>query len=147
MTITVDVHDSWASIPVAMSRLLIALAALEKPRQPGDDGDDLTELLDGLLDAPAPAAPAPARPSPAPQPAPPPASRAPDRPRGPAFDGVPQTGPQLYKFACQHKALPAVNRLAKTHGFRQRIVDLDPDQVAILVRELTTAQPPVNGRA
>ena len=55
MIIQLQLHDSWKAVPVALSRLLVALTALEQPRQPGDDASDLTELLDGLLDDPEPA--------------------------------------------------------------------------------------------
>ena len=133
MQLTITIHDSWSTaVPVALSRFLLAAAALERPRPPAADASDLTELLDGLLDdAPEPS---PAQPS-----AQPSAAR--------RFDGAPQTGPQLYKWACNRKALPAVNRLAKSHGFGRRIVDLAPDEVAILFRELTTAEPAANGKA
>jgi hypothetical protein len=140
MVINFTVHESWISVPHALSRIMATLAALEHPRQPGDDLSDLGELLDGINDPePAPAAPAVAKPSPAPSPA------ATPRTAKPSFDGAPVTGPQLYKFACNHKALPTVNRLAKSHGFGRRIVDLTPDEVAILYRELT-AEPSANGR-
>jgi hypothetical protein len=99
VTITVNLHPSWH-----LPSIFAALAAIERPRQPGDDADDLAELLDGINDPepqPAPQ-PAVARPTPAPQPAPPQAvprslpaaGRAPDRPAR-AFDGAPTTGRQL----------------------------------------------------
>jgi hypothetical protein len=150
MIIQLQLHDSWKAVPVALSRLLVALTALEQPRQPGDDASDLTELLDGLLDDPEPAAPAPAptRPAPAPQPAAalPAAGRAPDRPKARPFDGVPSSGRELYRWACDRKALPTVNRLAKARGFGHRVVDFTPEEVAILYGELT-AEPAPNGRS
>jgi hypothetical protein len=73
MTITLNIHDSWATVPVALSHILATLAALEHPREP-DDGDDLAEVLDGI-DAPEPqpaAQQALAKPSPVAAPATPP---------------------------------------------------------------------------
>src|SRR5262249_13003625 len=100
MRLEIAIHDSWATVPHALSRLLIALAALEKPRQPGEDGEDLTELLDGIdTPEPAPAAPATPKPAPAPAAATPPARE---------WDGVPRTGRDLYRWATTHKALPRV---------------------------------------
>ena len=132
MTITIHIHDSWASVPHALSRLLVALAALEKPRQPGDDGDDLTELLEGI-DAPEPQ-PAAARPSPAPArppaPATPPAAR--------EWDGVPRTGKGLYMWATTRKALPAVNRIGRQFNYPKLVSDWSDDQVAAAYAILTT---------
>jgi hypothetical protein len=129
MTITVNLHPSWH-----LPSVFAALAALESPRAPGDD---LSELLDGI-DAP--------EPQPAPSPATRPAAQPAPRQTAQPFDGAPVTGPQLYKWACNHKALPTVNRLAKTHGFGHRVVDLTPEEVAILYRDLT-AEPAANGAA
>jgi hypothetical protein len=145
VTITLNIHDSWAAVPVALSRLLVALKALERPRQPGDDGDDLTMLLDGIMDdtlEPAPAAPAPApaptRPSPAPQlsPATPPAVR--------SFDGIPTTGRSLYRWATTHKTLPAVNRIGKQFGYPKLVSDWSNDQAVAVYRILT--EPAANGQ-
>jgi hypothetical protein len=139
MTITIHIHDSWASVPVALSRVLLAAAALERPRQPGDDGDDLAELLDGIdTPEPAPAAPAPvpSRPAPAPSPATPPARE---------WDGVPKTGRGLYKWACDRKALPAVNRVGASFGYPRKVTDWEPSQVAAAYAVLTT-EPAPNGR-
>jgi hypothetical protein len=139
MTITIHIHDSWASIPVALSRVLLAVAALERPRQPGDDGDDLAELLDGID-------------TPKPQPAPQPAVRAPARPPAPAtpsaakeWDGVPRTGRSLYRWACDRKALPDVNRVGKSFGYPKRVTDWEPSQVAAAYAILTS-EPAPNGR-
>jgi hypothetical protein len=138
MTITLLIHDSWATIPVALSRVLIALKALEQPRQPGDDGEDLAELLGGIDDLePAPAAPAPARPAPAPAPA----TATPVR----EWDGVPKTGRGLYKWACDRKALPAVNRVGASFGYPRKVTDWEPSQVAAAYAVLTT-EPAQNGR-
>ena len=138
MTITLNIHDSWAAIPVALSRILAGLAALERPRQPGDDGDDLAELLDGIDDPePAPAAPAPARPSPVPAAATPPARE---------WDGVPRTGRGLYKWACDRKALPKINAIGKLHGYARRITDWADHEVAVAYAILT-AEPAPNGAA
>jgi hypothetical protein len=137
MTITITIHDSWATIPVALSRVLIALKALEQPRQPGDDGEDLTELLSGMDDPePAPAAPAPGRPSPAPQPS----------PAMPRFSGEPTSGQSLYKWACNAKCLPRVNAYGKARGWHKLVTHWDADQVAEAYRELT-AEPAPNGKA
>jgi hypothetical protein len=146
MQLTITIHDSWAAIPVALSRLLIALRALERPRQPGDDGEDLAELLAGMDDPePAPAAPfpaptangpAPARPAPQPVATPP----APRR-----FDGPPTTGQSLYKFACQAKVLPKVNAYGKARGWHKLVTHWDASQVAEAYRKLT-AEPTPNGR-
>jgi hypothetical protein len=90
MVINLTVHESWTTIPHALARILTSLAALERPREPGEDLDDLTELLAGMDDTPepAPGAPAPAKPSPAPAAATPPARE---------WDGTPRTGKDLYK--------------------------------------------------
>jgi hypothetical protein len=148
MRLEIAIHDSWASVPVALSRLLIALKALEQPRQPGDDGEDLAELLDGI-DTPEPgAAPQPAAsrithgvsnlPSPAPQPAAtPPAQR--------RFSGEPTSGQSMYKWACQAKCLPRVNAIGKARGWYKLVTHWDASQVAEAYRELT-AVPAANGR-
>jgi len=137
MNVAIHIHDSWAAIPVALSRILAGLAALERPRQPGDDGDDLAELLDGIDDPePAPAAPAPGRPSPAPQPS----------PAMPRFSGEPTSGQSLYKWACNAKCLPRVNAYGKARGWHKLVTHWDADQVAEAYRELT-AEPAPNGKA
>jgi hypothetical protein len=126
MNLTLTIHPTWASVPVALSRLLLALTALEQPRQPGDDGDDLTELLDGLLDdAPAPAAATP--------------------PAAPAWDGTPRTGRSLYRWACDHKALPRVNAIGKSLGYPKRVTEWESSQVAAAYAILT-AEPTTNGQ-
>ena len=147
MNITIHIHDSWAAIPVALSRLLVALAALERPRQPGDDGDDLAELLAGMDDpAPAPAArlaPAPAaRLSPASAPAPAPATPS----AAQEWDGVPRTGKGLYRFACNAKCLPRVNAIGKSFNYPKLVSDWEPEQVAAAYAILTT-EPAANGKA
>ena len=137
MTITLNIHDSWAAIPVALSRILAGLAALERPRQPGDDGDDLAELLDGIdAPEPAPGAPAPARPAPQPSPAMPPARE---------WDGVPRTGKGLYRFACNAKCLPRVNAIGKSFNYPKLVSDWEPEQVAAAYAVLTS-EPTPNGR-
>jgi hypothetical protein len=159
MRLEIAIHDSWASVPHALSRLLVSLAALEKPRQPGDDGEDLAELLAGMDEpelAPAPAmprAPAPARP-PAPQPATtpaapgalPPAGRAPDRPAR-AFDGAPTTGRQLYKWACDRKALPDVNAIGKQLNYSRRVTEWSDQEVATAYALLSGPPPGAYGHA
>jgi len=116
--LSITIHPSWQSVPVALSRVLLALQALEKPRQPGDDGDDLTELLAGMDDPePAPAVPAAAVPSPA-RATPPATSR--------AFDGVPTTGPAMYRWACSRKSLPEVNRIGKRFGYPPKVSEWLP---------------------
>ena len=130
MQLTITIHDSWATIPVALSRVLLALGALEKPRQPGDDGEGLTELLAGLEDDPEPA---------------PAASPAASTPPAREWDGVPKTGRGLYKWACDRKALPDVNRVGKSFGYPRRVTDWEPSQVAAAFAILT-AEPAQNGR-
>jgi hypothetical protein len=139
--ITIDIDPSWASIPVALSRVLLAVAALERPRQPGDDGEDLAELLDGIDDPEPAPAPSPAPPAPAPTPKPAPAAATP-----PArdWDGTPRTGRSLYRWACDRKALPDVNRIGKAHGYPKRVTDWEPSQVAAAYAILTT-EPAPNG--
>jgi hypothetical protein len=146
MTITIHIHDSWASIPVALSRVLLAAAALERPRQPGDDGEDLAELLDGIdTPEPAPAAPAPARP-PAPSPATRPAAEPATRQDAKPFDGIPTTGKSLYRWATTHKALPRVNAIGKSFNYPRLVSDWEPEQVAAAYAILTT-EPAANGKA
>jgi hypothetical protein len=132
MTITLTIDPSWAAVPVALSRVLLALTALERPRQPGDDGDDLTELLAGMDDPePAPASsPAPTAPAPAAK----------------EWDGVPRSGKGLYKWATTRKALPAVNRIGKQFNYPRLVSDWSDDQVAAAYRILT-AEPAQNGKA
>jgi hypothetical protein len=146
MTITLNIDPSWAAVPVALSRVLLALTALEQPRQPGDDGDDLAELLDGIdTPEPAPAA-SPAPPAPAPMPRPSPAPAAATPPPGKDWDGTPRTGRSLYRWACDRKALPDVNRVGKAHGYPKRITDWEPGQVAAAYAILTS-EPAANGQA
>jgi hypothetical protein len=147
MTLTVYIHESWLERPAALAEFLGRVRALERSaaailaptpppaREPGDDdGDDLGELLSGMSDpepAPPPAAPAPA---PAPKPAAP-------------FNGMPRSGRELYKIACDRKALPIVNRIGKAHGWPRLVTDWTPEQAAIGYRELTgTPEPAANGR-
>jgi hypothetical protein len=150
MTITLNIHESWSTaVPVALSRVLAGLAALERPRAPGDDLDDLSELLDGINDPePAPAVtPAATRPAAAPAATPSPAAATPraGRPSARPFDGVPTTGQGLYRWSCDHKALPRVNAIGKSFGYPKRVVDWEPGQVAAAYAILT-AEPSPNGR-
>jgi hypothetical protein len=159
MTITLTIDPSWLAVPIAASRLFLALHALERPRQPGDDGDDLAELLDGI-DTPEPAA-TPARGAGitterlddhhtittftvrAPAATPSPAAAT---PRAAAtFDGVPTTGRQLYRWATTNKALPRVNAIGKGFGYPKLVSDWEPGQVAAAYRILT--EPAANGQA
>src|SRR5262245_1598856 len=113
MTFTIRLDPSWFAHPAALARILDQIQALEAPapyappvvRQPGDDGEDLRQLLDGI-DTPEPA---PAAPAPAPAPATTPAAR--------EWDGVPRTGKGLYKWATTRKALPAVNRIGRQFNY------------------------------
>jgi hypothetical protein len=140
MRFEVAIHDSWASVPHALSRLLVALAVLEKPRQPGDDGEDLTELLSGMDDP---------EPQPAPQPsaAPPrpPAPTTATPPDKPSFDGTPRTGKSLYRFGCDHKLLPRINAIGKSFNYPKLVSDWEPSQVAAAYAILTS-EPAPNGR-
>ena len=148
MILNLTIHDSWAAHPGPLSRLLAHLAALEQPapwtppvvREPGDDADDLAELLAGMDDAPEafaaapqPAA-APAR-TPAPQP----------QPAMPRFSGEPTTGQSLYKWACQSKVLPRVNAIGKARGWHKLVTHWTEDQVREAYATLT-AEPAPNGR-
>jgi hypothetical protein len=133
MRLEIAIHDSWASVPHALSRLLVALAALEKPRQPGDDGDDLAELLDGIDDP---------EPAPASAPVKPPNGRPLARP----FDGVPTTGQAMYRWACDRKVLPRVNSIGRRLGYHKLVTHWDASQVATVLAEMTTAEPAANGR-
>jgi hypothetical protein len=150
MVLQLTIHSSWASVPVALSRILTTLAALEHPRQPGDDlsdlDDDLRELLDGI-DAPEASAPAA---TPTAPPRPPAVSRPPATPPAATdWDGTPRTGRSLYRWACNHKNLPAVNRVGKAHGYPKRITDWEPSQVAAAYAVLTSEPEPAasaNGR-
>jgi hypothetical protein len=92
----------------------------------------LAQLLDGI-DGPEPA-PAPAASPATPKP---PAAR--------PFDGVPQSGPAMYRWACGRKALPEVNRIGKSFGYPKRVTDWEPSQVAAAYAILT-AEPVANGR-
>jgi hypothetical protein len=141
------VHESWTTVPHALARILTTLAALERPRQPGDDGEDLALLLDGV-DTPEPQPAA----VPAARPAVPPASRPVATPSPAAappareWDGVPRTGRGLYKWACDRKALPKVNAIGKLHGYARRITDWADHEVAAAYAILTaTAEPIPNG--
>ena len=139
MTITLNLDPSWTAVPHALSRILTTLAALERPRQPGEDLDDRAKLLDGIdAPEPAPAAPAVAKPSPAPQPAATPPAR--------EWDGVPRTGRSLYRWACDHKAQPDVNRVGKAHGYPRKVTDWEPGQVAAAYAILTS-EPVANSKA
>jgi hypothetical protein len=150
--LNLTIHDSWAAHPGPLSRLLAHLAALEQPapwtppvvREPGDDADDLAELLAGMDDAretsaPAmpPAAAPPRPPAPQPSPATPPAGR--------AFDGIPTTGKSLYRWATTHKALPDVNRVGARFGYPKRVTDWSNDQ-AVAVYRILTEPAAANGR-
>jgi hypothetical protein len=145
VNITVHIHDSWvAAVPHGLARVLTGLAALERPREPGEDLDDLTELLSGLDEPEASAPPVPpaaalARP-PAPQPSP---ATLPAR----EWDGVPRTGPALYRWSCNRKALPDVNRVGKSFGYPKKVVDWSDDQVAAAYAVLTSEPAAVNGQA
>jgi hypothetical protein len=150
MTITLNIHDSWGAHPDPLARLLAHVAALEQPapwtppvtREPGldDDAASLAQLLDGI-DAPEPA-PAPAA-KPKPAAATPPATRPSARP----FEGIPTTGSQLYRFCCDHKLLPAANRIGKREGWHKLVTHWEADMVSLAYGELTALQPATNGQA
>src|SRR5262245_28495391 len=107
MQVTISLHSSWTTIPHALARILASLAALERTPEPGEDLDDLSELLAGMNDPEPQPAPQPvvSRPSPAPAAATPPAPR--------RFDGEPTSGQSMYKWACQARCLPRVNAIGK----------------------------------
>jgi hypothetical protein len=148
MTCTFTVDPSWLSHPEALGRILGHIRALEAAapwtppavREPGQDEDeDLRRLLDGIdTPEPAPAAPAVARPAQEPSPAATPPAR--------DWDGVPRTGRSLYRWGCDHKCLPAVNRIGKAHGYAKRITDWADHEVAAAYAILT-AEPTANGVA
>jgi hypothetical protein len=143
LRLEIALHSSWTSVPGALSRVLVALHALEQPRQPGDDGDDLTELLSGMDDAPEASAPAA---TPTAPPRPPAVSRPPATPPAATdWDGTPRTGRSLYRWACDRKALPEVNRVGKSFGYPKRITDWEPTQVAAAYAVLTS-EPSANGK-
>jgi hypothetical protein len=132
----------------------------------GDDlGDDLGALLEGL-EGPEPAAVTPPPPASKPMPGtgvapqisgstPPPrastsapAPTSEPRASAAAWDGTtPRTGRELYKVACDRKALPIVNRIGKAHGWPRLVTDWTPEQAAAAYRELTEGPAvPANGR-
>jgi hypothetical protein len=165
MELTIRIDPSWLAHAEPLGRLLDHIRALEGPapwspppaREPGCDdvivaGDDLGELLDGI-DAPEPAPPPALKAMPDPTIAgrisgsqTPPAAPAP-KPAA-TWDGTtPRTGRELYKVACDRKALPAVNRIGKAHGWPRLVTDWTPEQAAAGYRELTEgATVPANGR-
>jgi hypothetical protein len=156
MILTIHVDPSWLVHAEALGRILDHVRALEAPapyaprpvREPGQDdtGDDLAELLAGMDDA--------SEPSPAPSPAPPASAKAPRPSPAPAaatppardWDGTPRTGRSLYRWACDRKALPDVNRVGKAHGYPKRITDWEPGQVAAAYAILTS-EPVANSKA
>jgi hypothetical protein len=143
--ITITIDPSWLRHGAALARVLDHIRALEAPapytppaaREPGDDDEDLGQLLDGM-DAPEPAAAA--SPAAAPRPRPIPATQ--QLAEAPTAIA---TGSQLYKWAASAKALPAVNRIGKRLGAPRLVTEWSPDQVAAVVRELTS-EPLANGR-
>jgi hypothetical protein len=149
MVLTIHIHDSWGAHPGPLSRLLAQLAALEHPapwtpepaRQPGDDGDDLASLLDGI-DQPEPA-PSPARPLASRQSVP--AARSAPRPAA-ASATPPATGQSLYKFCCRADVLRQCNAIGKRNGWPKLITQWDAAMVATAYAELiATAQPTTAG--
>src|SRR4051812_18940451 len=104
MQLLLTIHDSWATSGAALAEILSRVAALERPaptlspppapmprtREPGEDDEDLAELVAGMDDAPEtivsqlPVPAAPPKPSPTSKP----------------FDGIPATGNHLYRWAC-----------------------------------------------
>jgi hypothetical protein len=141
MTLTITIDPTWLAHPEPLGRILDQIRAVEHPapwtppatRAPGQDDDDLAVFLDGI-DEPA-AAPAVA-------------SRPSERIRPPAHaTAPPATGKALYRWACDRKALPEVNRIGKAHGFPRMVSDWTPSDVAVAYNELTKPKPAVNGRA
>ena len=57
---------------------------------------------------------------------------------------MPKTGRGLYKWACERKALPAVNRVGASFHYPKRVSDWSDDQVAAAYRILT--EPAANGQ-
>ena len=127
MNITLNVHESWRAHPGPLARILAHVQALERPREPGEDLDDLSELLAGMDDDPEPS-PAPPAAAPTPRPSPAPAAATPPAAR--RFDGEPTSGQSLYKWACNAKCLPRVNALGKARGWHKLVTHWDADQVA-----------------
>jgi hypothetical protein len=66
-------------------------------------------------------------------------------PAAPPFQGTPQTGQSLYRWACDRKMLPRVNALGKQKSFPKLVTHWDADQVATSSRE-STSEPVANGR-
>jgi hypothetical protein len=143
------VHESWTTVPHALARILTTLAALERPRQPGDDGEDLSELLDGMDDPePQPAAVAVPAPHPAVSPAirPAVATATPPARVAKPFDGIPTTGRSFYRWCTSTKQLPRANAIGKREGWPRLVSDWEPDMVSLAYGELTALQPSANGR-
>jgi hypothetical protein len=142
LDIVIRIHESWSTaVPHALSRILAGLAALERERAPGEDLDDLSQLLDGI-DSPEPAPAATPSATPARPPATPPAAR----PSAKPFEGIPATGSQMYRWACDRKALPDVNRIGKSLNYARRVTDWTDAEVATAYA-LLTAEPAANGQA
>jgi hypothetical protein len=162
MLIVCNIHDSWLASPAAvaefvrrahtMERPSVALtpppAAAVRPTAPAAAAEDLRELLSGMDDD---APPVQATPSVATQSTPPwtpplatPASRRP--PATPQYDGIPVSGQNLYRFACDRKILPKVNAMGRARGFNRLVTHWTVDQVAVVFAELTAPAAPVNGR-
>jgi hypothetical protein len=140
MTITITLDPSWLAHPRALRRMLDHCRSLEtvapwtpSTREPGDD-DDLATLLDGIDAAELVQAP-PAVPAPAPPPKPRPATSA---------TSTPTNGKGLYRWACDRKCLPEVNRAGKARGFPKMVSDWTTSDVATVFEELT--RPATNGR-
>jgi hypothetical protein len=149
MKITFTIDPSWLAHPTPLATLLDHCRALEQPapwtppgpaRQPGDDTEDLGQLLDGMADEPInPPANATAAVA-----STPPRASAPARP--PAAGDVPTTGKQLYRWACDRKMLPDVNRIGKSLRCDKLVSNWTEAQVARAFSILTDPAPSANGR-
>jgi hypothetical protein len=133
--LTIHVDPSWLVHAEALGRILDHVRALEAPapyvprpvREPGDDGDDLAELLSGMDTPELPPVSAPAR-HPAAKPGPAPST---------SVEARPATGQALYRYAADRKILPRVNAIGKRNGYARLITGWTPEQVAVAYAELT----------
>jgi hypothetical protein len=140
MQLTFAIDASWLQHPEPLGRILDHVRALEGPapwtprpeRQPGDDGDDLGTLLDGM-DAPATAA----------TPAEPPRASV----KTPSTADVPTDGRSLYRWATTRKCLPDVHRIGKSLRLDKLVSNWTPQQVAHVFAIFTEPAPAAKGRA
>jgi hypothetical protein len=158
MLLTLNLDPSWLKHPDQLGRLIEHCRALELAcpwmppdvRQPGDDDEDgdLSALLAGMDDVPAPPPAAPR--SSAPIVVPTPAPRASSSAAPPATP--PRTGAELYKFCIKADCLKRASAIGKERHLDRMISSWSEDDVAsvyaALIAPPATAPVPakVNGR-